>query len=312
MCPSCGDHQFARNMQCRRCGTPNPGLDGNAQPAVSSGAAIMAARGKPGDWLCPSCGDHQFAKNQQCRRCGAPNPNPHGNMAAFANSIGMRHKPGDWFCPSCNDLQFARNMQCKRCGTANPNPTNQYGNSLHMKPGDWLCPRCGDLQFAKNSNCRKCGTANPDPEGTAAQASMASEFHRPGHRAGPPPKPGDWNCPACGDHQFARNTHCRRCGAANPFGSGDGGFRAPDFGKGGDMGRSQGRRSQWDMGAPPDPPAQQPPPPAGPRKPSWRCPACSTLVLGSYDQCTRCGTNRPEAAPEQDASARERSRSPAP
>lgn len=28
--------------------------------------------------------------------------------------------------------------------------------------------------------------------------------------------PGDWNCPSCGDHQFARNRTCRHCGAMKP------------------------------------------------------------------------------------------------
>lgn len=28
--------------------------------------------------------------------------------------------------------------------------------------------------------------------------------------------PGDWSCPACGDHQFARNLRCRQCGEARP------------------------------------------------------------------------------------------------
>jgi len=32
--------------------------------------------------------------------------------------------------------------------------------------------------------------------------------------------PGDWNCPQCGDHNFARNTNCRRCGFANPSSGG--------------------------------------------------------------------------------------------
>lgn len=27
-------------------------------------------------------------------------------------------------------------------------------------------------------------------------------------------RPGDWECPGCGDLQFARNAHCRRCGAS--------------------------------------------------------------------------------------------------
>jgi len=29
--------------------------------------------------------------------------------------------------------------------------------------------------------------------------------------------PGDWQCPKCQDHQFARNTQCRRCGTARPI-----------------------------------------------------------------------------------------------
>jgi predicted RNA-binding Zn-ribbon protein involved in translation (DUF1610 family) len=32
--------------------------------------------------------------------------------------------------------------------------------------------------------------------------------------------PGDWNCPQCGDHNFARNTNCRKCGFANPSSAG--------------------------------------------------------------------------------------------
>lgn len=37
--------------------------------------------------------------------------------------------------------------------------------------------------------------------------------------APPKQKVGDWPCPACGDLQFARNTHCRRCGAEKPPGA---------------------------------------------------------------------------------------------
>merc|ERR1711972_687943 len=60
-CPACGDHQFARNSACRKCGQEKP--DG-------AGADNLA----PGDWLCPACKDHQFARNAQCRRCGEPKP----------------------------------------------------------------------------------------------------------------------------------------------------------------------------------------------------------------------------------------------
>jgi ribosomal protein L40E len=29
-------------------------------------------------------------------------------------------------------------------------------------------------------------------------------------------QPGDWNCEKCNDMQFARNTHCRKCGNSRP------------------------------------------------------------------------------------------------
>lgn len=29
-------------------------------------------------------------------------------------------------------------------------------------------------------------------------------------------RPGDWTCPSCKDLQFAKNTHCRKCGTPNP------------------------------------------------------------------------------------------------
>merc|ERR1719157_450199 len=33
-------------------------------------------------------------------------------------------------------------------------------------------------------------------------------------------KPGDWTCPGCGEHCFARRTECRRCNAPRPPGMG--------------------------------------------------------------------------------------------
>lgn len=35
-------------------------------------------------------------------------------------------------------------------------------------------------------------------------------------RAPPPMREGDWECPGCGDHQFARNTNCRKCNTPKP------------------------------------------------------------------------------------------------
>lgn len=360
-CISCGDLQLASSTECRRCQCPNPNPDPRQQALASgdysaagcSGAAPAptAFPAKPGDWICPSCGDHQFARNQQCRRCNSPNPYPMGQGNITFASGGMQPKPGDWFCPSCNDLQFARNIQCKRCGSPNPSPTNNTGSSFHMKPGDWLCPSCGDLQFARNAQCRKCGTANPEPNSMMHPAP--SEFI--GKGKGKEMKPGDWNCPKCGDHQFAKNLQCRRCGSPYPgdvaihnkgnvapwmapgsgkSGSnmgmlGSGGMAMGACGGGGSMGMQvkggvanspvwgismqgsgvgkgsmdgpMGGPMSGRMGGPMGGPVGAP---MGGEMKSWQCPNCHEVVFPRNNQCLSCGTPRPEN------SQRPRSRSP--
>lgn len=97
-CPACGDLQFAKNVQCRKCGHAKP-LGG------------MKPNGMPGDWACPACGDVQFARNMRCRSCGQDKP---------ADAAGFRMDPGDWICPRCNDLQFAKNTHCRKCRGPKP------------------------------------------------------------------------------------------------------------------------------------------------------------------------------------------------
>jgi hypothetical protein len=94
--------------------------------------------------------------------------------------------------------------------------------------GDWYCSGCGDHQFAKNTSCRWCST--PKAKGASAElkdASAASTTRSKVIMRNPivshqkqrqPPtqqafKVGDWYCHSCGDHQFAKNDHCRSCWA---------------------------------------------------------------------------------------------------
>lgn len=65
LCPSCGEHKFAKKTECQ-CGGKRP------QGMAPAPAAAM----KSGDWLCPQCGDHQFARNAQCRKCSSARPAP--------------------------------------------------------------------------------------------------------------------------------------------------------------------------------------------------------------------------------------------
>merc|ERR1711885_95106 len=101
-------------------------------------------------------------------------------------------------------------------------------------------PNCQDLQFARNTHCRRCGAPRPDGEsggggefqggnfggggggggggGYAQGGSGGGGGRREGGGRNQRAMPGDWMCPVpnCQDLQFARNTHCRRCGAPRP------------------------------------------------------------------------------------------------
>eukprot|EP00418_Pyrodinium_bahamense_P072646 CAMPEP_0179091870 /NCGR_PEP_ID=MMETSP0796-20121207/41989_1 /TAXON_ID=73915 /ORGANISM="Pyrodinium bahamense, Strain pbaha01" /LENGTH=335 /DNA_ID=CAMNT_0020789467 /DNA_START=41 /DNA_END=1049 /DNA_ORIENTATION=- len=163
--------------------------------------------------------------------------------------------PGDWTCPNCQDLVFARNNACRRCSTPKPgaacmgtpsvasqpfsgathgavaSPGPAYGRPSFsdIRPGDWHCPACFDLQFARNSTCRRCGTAHPGSSGQSVpsqQAMTAATFYSPpsvpapmaGGVRGQEMRPGDWICPHCSDHVFAKNDACRRCSTPRPVG----------------------------------------------------------------------------------------------
>lgn len=66
-CMGCGDYQFGRNSNCRKCGKAKPGTSGpDRQPLM----IICRNVKKLGDWYCTNCGTHQFASRTQCRSCG--------------------------------------------------------------------------------------------------------------------------------------------------------------------------------------------------------------------------------------------------
>lgn len=289
-CPKCEDLQFARNISCRKCGSPNPDPVGGAQKpgdAIAGGKGEGVLEDRPGDWTCPKCGDHVFAKNVSCRRCGTANPDPAATcnalaaagktrqlraltgatdpvhqmatvdpaMAAMsvygASMSGLSALMGGAMGSTDPSAAFAAmdpnmaaamsayiygaygsmgamagNPAMAALGLTDPasmnavnaavtNPYAMMGAILTQsmvqqqttplpKPGDWLCPSCGDLRFARDATCRRCGTTNPCPTAVTGTGGTQTKL------------PGDWNCPNCNDHVFARNANCRRCGTANP------------------------------------------------------------------------------------------------
>mmetsp|Transcript_9403 Transcript_9403/g.15180 ORF Transcript_9403/g.15180 Transcript_9403/m.15180 type:complete len:384 (+) Transcript_9403:53-1204(+) len=368
-CPGCNDLQFARNAECRRCGTPknasaggSVGKGGGARmggaagyggcvgfepvffapaeygrggfgPAMMKGGGcfgppmMMACGGgggggRPGDWFCPSCGDVQYARNAVCRNCGTPKPavggiGMGGGMSSYGGCGGGmmdrmmgpapagKERPGDWYCTACGDLQFAKNASCRRCGQPKPDERefardrytamNGHGPGAYSggggggsgggtprggKPGDWICESCGDLQFARNTECRKCGAAPPGSGGREERVfEKVESFSGGGGRS--TMRPGDWECAKCGDHVFARNASCRKCGAAKPD------EREEMFDKA-EVSRGKGKGAGKQM------------------KPGdWHCPNCGDLQFARNIECRMCRTPKPE-----EGGSRSRSRSP--
>jgi len=199
-CPGCNDHQFARNQECRKCGTPNPdggaggGKGGNngmmnqmnnmdqiqqnmmnmmyqQGAAAGSGAGAGWAANAMAGWAaagagggCGGCGGG-FGAGGDNLICSM-----HGKKRTHANLIedgmgGRRCSPG-FECRTGNEGSLF-GFQKGGCGAGNyqQGDTHQQraGGAKGMMPGDWNCPGCGDHQFSRNKECRKCSTPNPNP-----------------------------------------------------------------------------------------------------------------------------------------------------
>jgi len=283
-CASCGDHQFARNMACRKCGAPKSDGSTEASPApmipfagkgkfkkavpdaFGMGSKASSASVEQGDWFCASCNDHQFARNIACRKCGASRPD---DAEDASGAFSLQGSGG-----------AAKLFQQVAAQPAFPSfGGGGGGGAQQAMQGDWNCPACGDHQFARNQQCRKCGTPK-DGFGAAAAgggkggiaaalaamlaaASGGGGFGGSGKGKKGQMVEGDWLCPSCGDHQFARNLACRKCGAP----------------------KDDGAVLQHATNAnvlPGD----------------WICPGCGDHQFQKNMQCRKCGMDKPASAAE--------------
>jgi len=87
-----------------------------------------------------------------------------------------------------------------------------------MKPGDWRCPKCKNHNFANKKVCNRTGCEEPKPRGGGGRGGD-SRGHRSSNSSGfrdSNMKPGDWNCPKCNNHNYARRDVCNRCDTRKP------------------------------------------------------------------------------------------------
>ena len=87
-----------------------------------------------------------------------------------------------------------------------------------MKPGDWRCPKCKNHNYANKKVCNRTGCEEPKPRGGGGR-DRDSRGHRSSNSGGfrdSNMKPGDWNCPKCNNHNYARRDVCNRCDTRKP------------------------------------------------------------------------------------------------
>lgn len=277
-----------------------------AAPAL---AGNVPSWSREGDWNCPACGDIQFSRNSSCRRCGAAKPQAQGPPVG-PGGVGVGRKrrapswsrEGDWHCPSCNDIQFARNDSCRRCGAKKPgNDESEFEIEA--------------LEFEQAVDFEEA----PMEEEIADDPPVSEERPLPKMQtSGSPPwsREGDWNCPACGDIQFARNDSCRQCGAAKPHAGGAAGGGAPLLQREGTQRRREDR--DWVCNSCGDlqfarnvacrrcaaaKPRGQAGTPSWSREGDWNCPSCGDIQFSRNETCRQCGAAKPQIHAQQAGAA---------
>jgi len=216
---------------------------GAAQPVVAPIAGAIAPLA--GDWYCSKCHDLQFARNDKCRCCGAARAEADAGVEggtptapdaeAFLAGFEVDPIQKERFLTLGEPLQAAiiakGTLQWAR------DPTSVLVSrmkSLGIPPTEQMLA----MSRAKGHPDKGGGKGKAEDWGPYAGASgggaIAARMAGGAGGGGKGMQPGDWNCPGCGDHQFARNTECRKCQTPNPGGGGAsfGGANNPNAGSG--------------------------------------------------------------------------------
>jgi len=147
---------------------------------------------------------------EKSRKRRRRSPDPLGEKVQDKN-----WREGDWNCEKCRAHNYSRRSTCFECGTSNENnsPSNRISGLQ-----DWDCAHCKTFNFARRKICFKCQELREDISlSSNSEFNIFSSFRsrgydRKGVRSDRQFKDGDWICPGCTKHNFARRLECFGCG----------------------------------------------------------------------------------------------------
>lgn len=209
-CPTCQGHNFATRHVCRKCNTSKyatpAGYDGmmtmQQQMGVPMGMGQQMVGGMAdlGSYYDPYAQQQQHEQHQNGVGVAA------GGAAAVAVGGYDTRRAADPY--GIDPYGAAVAQQGEQAWGAEPAAGARGGNA---RPGDWSCPSCNFLVYASKAACPRCNSTRSGDRAYFGDSAASRGMVLPG---GQTTRPGDWNCPSCGDHNFASRMECRQCNTA--------------------------------------------------------------------------------------------------
>jgi predicted RNA-binding Zn-ribbon protein involved in translation (DUF1610 family) len=245
---------------------------------MSRGKGKASGPVRQGDWNCPECGNHNWSMRTQCNKCGLPRP---ANIEAPQQDYSAPPPPrrkrnnsggGGWGAEDAfadDDIPNGHGPPPGGHGPPPPPPppgggpvvTGKNGRIEEIREGDWNCPNCNNHNYATRASCRKCNAPRPPEAGPPAPHRNRGGGQQQQLQQGK--NPNDWNCPNCGDLNYASRNECRKCGTAKPY----------------DPNRDQQSHQKRPVMKPGD----------------WICPNCQDMNYSTRNSCRKCGTGKPSS-----------------